>query len=66
MARRLNVLSRSYKYLAMQYVSDFGHRDAPVITVISYREILFAGKLLKIVSCSPGETGRRKGLKTPG
>lgn len=68
MARRQNVLARSYKYLAIQCVSDTQY-DAPttakaVITHTHWVEIVFLGKLLKIFSSS-GETGRRKGLKIP-
>ncbi len=65
MARRLNVLSRSYKTVTYLPVSDTA-RDAkgdyPTIIVTSWREILFLGKLLRIER-SPGETGRRNGLK---
>jgi hypothetical protein len=65
MARRQQVLARSYNYLAVQCVSDTQY-DAPkpLVTYTHYQEIMFLGKLLKLVSSS-GETGRRKGLKIP-
>lgn len=67
MARRLNVLSRSYRevtYLPSTDTARDAKGDYPTIIVTSCREIIFLGKLLRIVS-SPGETGRRKGLKIP-
>jgi hypothetical protein len=66
MARRLNVLQRSYKSLTFQPSAD-SHKDVPgypVIQITSWKEILIHGKLLRIYR-SPGETGRRKGLKIP-
>ena len=68
MARRQQVLARSYNYLAVQCVSDTQY-DAPAvvqaaITYTHFTEVMFLGKLLRIVSSS-GETGRRKGLKIP-
>jgi hypothetical protein len=67
MARRLNVLSRSYKtitYLPSADTARDATGDYPTIIVTSWREIMFLGRLLKIPR-SPGEIGRRKGLKIP-
>lgn len=68
MARRLNVLSRSYREVTYLPVSDTA-RDAkgdyPTIIVTSWREILIGGKLLKIVNSPRGEMVDTGDLKSP-
>jgi hypothetical protein len=65
MARRLNVLARSYNYPVRQYVSDIEY-DAPTpIKVISSRMIRIGGIFLEIVS-SPGEKVDARDLKSLG
>lgn len=59
--RRSHVDARSNKSLAIQCVSDTGHKE---IIVTSYREIRIAGVMIKL--SLRDETGRRKRLKISG
>lgn len=65
MARRLNVLARSYTYPVRQYVSDIEYDPPAPVKVTQSRMIRIGGMFLEIVS-SPGEKVDARDLKSLG